>query len=32
MLAHTGSTPTRSSHNKEPETEDLWDQLPVKFG
>ena len=32
MLAHPGSTPTRSSHNKELETEDLWDQLPVKFG
>ena len=32
MLAHPGSTPTRSSHNKELETEDLLDQLPVKFG
>ena len=32
MLAHPGSTPTRSSHNIELETEDLWNQLPVKFG
>ena len=32
MLVNPGSTPTRSSHNKELEIEDLWDQLPVKFG
>ena len=32
MLVHPESTPTISSHNKELETEDLWDQLPVKFG